>query len=268
MAKKPEILENDDVKKDAEVGAQDEVKTVSEDITSLFGEDLSEEFKDKAKTLFEAALNDRIAAEKQRIEEEKAAEIEALKAELTEQVDTYMSYVVEQWMKENQVAIENSLRNEITENFISGLKTLFTENYVEVPEDKADLIDDMAGHVVELEDKLNEAIAENIEMKKMINEAQMEAILDEISEGLADTQVEKLKVLVEGIAFEDATSYRKKVEIVKENYFSDNKKTGTDLVEDEQAAIDPESDSGKAVLKSNDPNVNRYAEMISKSVKK
>ncbi len=260
MAQKPEILENDDSKKDA--------VAVNEDITSIFGEDLTEEFKEKAKTLFEAALNDRVASEVARLEEEKQAEVEALKSELTEQVDTYMNYVVEQWMKENEVAIESSLRNDIAENFISGLKNLFVENYVEVPEDKADLIDDMAEHVVELEDALNEAIAENIEMKKMINEAQMEAIVDEISEGLADTQAEKLKVLIEGIAFEDADSYRKKVEIVKESYFSDKKKAGTSLVAEEQDAIDPDTEDGKAVLKSTDPLVNRYVEAISKSLKK
>lgn len=266
MAQKPEILENDDAKNDEIV--QDEVKTVNEDITALFGDDLTEEFKEKATTLFEAALNDRVAAEVQRLEEEKQAEIEALKDELTEQVDTYMSYVVEQWMKENEVAIENSLRSEIVENFISGLKTLFVENYVDVPEDKADLINDMAEHVEELEASLNEAISENIEMKKMINEAQMEAIFDDVCEGLADTQAEKLKVLVEGIAFEDADSYRRKVEIVKENYFSDKKKTGTSLVAEEQDAIDPDTESGKAALKSNDPVVNRYVEAISKSLKK
>lgn len=266
MAQKPEILENDDVKNEEIV--QDEVKTVNEDIAALFGDDLTEEFKEKASTLFEAALNDRVAAEVQRLEEEKQAEIEALKDELTEQVDTYMSYVVEQWMKENEVAIENSLRSEIVENFISGLKTLFVENYVDVPEDKADLINDMAEHVEELEASLNEAISENIEMKKMINEAQMEAIFDDVCEGLADTQAEKLKVLVEGIAFEDADSYRRKVEIVKENYFSDKKKTGTSLVAEEQDAIDPDTEAGKVALKSNDPVVNRYVEAISKSLKK
>jgi len=268
MATKPEILENDDVATDAEVASEDGDKTVSEGLLSMFGDELSEEFKEKVTTLFEAAMNDRVASEVQRLQEEKDAEIEALKAELTEQVDTYMTYVVEQWMKENQVAIDNQIRADISENFISGLKNLFVENYIEVPADKIDLVDDMADHVVELEDKLNVAIAENIEMKQMINEAQMEAVFDEVSEGLADTQAEKLKVLIEGISFEDADSYRKKVDIVKENYFSDKKKTGTDILEDEQAAIDPDSDSGKDVLKSTDPIVNRYAEAISKTLKK
>jgi hypothetical protein len=268
MATKPDILENDDVKQDAETAPQDGDNTVSEGLLTLFGDDLSEEFKEKVTTLFEAAMNDRVASEKARLQEEKEAEIEALKAELTEQVDTYMTYVVEQWMKENQVAIDNQLRSDISENFISGLKNLFVENYIEVPEDKIDLVDDMASHVVELEDKLNEAIAENIEMKQMINEAQMEAVFDEVSEGLADTQAEKLKVLVEGIVFEDVDSYRKKVEIIKENYFADKKKTGTDIVEDEQAAIDPDSETGKTVLKSTDPVVNKYVEAISKSIKK
>jgi hypothetical protein len=268
MAQKPEILENDDVKKDAEIASEGDDKTVNEGLLSIFGDDITEEFKEKVSTLFEAAMNDRLTAEKTRLQEEKDSEIAALKAELTEQVDTYMTYVVEQWMKDNQVAIDNQLRADISENFISGLKTLFAENYIEVPEDKINLVDDMASHVVELEDKLNEAIAENIEMKKMINEAQMEAVFDEVSEGLADTQAEKLKVLIEGIAFDDVDSYRKKVEIVKENYFSDKKQTGTNLVEDEQAGIDPESESGKTALKSTDPVVNRYVEAISKTLKK
>jgi len=268
MATKPEILENDDVENDAENASEDGDKTVSEGLLSMFGDELSEEFKEKVTTLFEAAMNDRVASEVQRLQEEKDAEIEQLKAELTEQVDTYMTYVVEQWMKENEVAIDNQLRADISENFINGLRNLFVENYIEVPDDKIDLVDDMADHVVELEDKLNEAIAENIEMKQMINEAQMEAVFDDIAEGLADTQAEKLKVLIEGIAFDDVDSYRKKVEIIKENYFSGKKTTGTNIVEDEQAAIDPDSESGRTVLKSNDPVVNKYVEAISKSIKK
>jgi hypothetical protein len=268
MATKPEILENDDVENDAENASEGGDKTVSEGLLSMFGDELSEEFKEKVTTLFEAAMNDRVASEVQRLQEEKDAEIEQLKAELTEQVDTYMTYVVEQWMKENEVAIDNQLRADISENFINGLRNLFVENYIEVPDDKIDLVDDMADHVVELEDKLNEAIAENIEMKQMINEAQMEAVFDDVAEGLADTQAEKLKVLIEGIAFDDVDSYRKKVEIIKENYFSGKKTTGTNIVEDEQAAIDPDSESGKTVLKSNDPVVNKYVEAISKSIKK
>ena len=270
MAKKPEILENEDVKKDASI-AEDVTpteNTIKEDLAGLFGEDLTEEFKEKVTTLFEAALADRVSTEATRLEEEKVAEIEEIKAELTEQVDTYMTYVVEQWMKENEVAIENSLKNEITESFISGLKDLFVESYIEVPSDKTDIVEELAGQVESLEEDLNAAIAENVEMKKMINEAQMEAILDEVCEGLADTQTEKLKVLAEGISFEDADNYRKKLEIVKESYFADNKKTGTALVAEEQLAVDPDSDDGKAVLKSNDPNVNRYVDAISKSLKK
>jgi hypothetical protein len=269
MAKKPEILENDDVKHDVSIEESTEVKgAIKEDLANLFGEELTEEFKEKVTTLFEAALADKVSIEAKRLEEEKAAEIEELKAELTEQVDTYMTYVVEQWMKENEVAIESSLKNDITEGFISGLKNLFVESYIEVPADKTDVVEELAGQVESLEADLNEAIAENVEMRKMINEAQMEAILDDVCEGLADTQTEKLKVLAEGISFEDADNYRKKLEIVKESYFADTKKTGTALVAEEQLAVDPDSEDGKAVLKSNDPNVNRYVDAISKSLKK
>lgn len=266
MANKPtEIVEND--LEEVKVVAEATDTSIKEDISSLFGEDLTEEFKEKVSTLFEAAIADRLNEEKQRLEEESQAALETHKAELTEQVDTYMNYVVEQWMKDNEVAISSSLRNEVVEGFITGMKDLFVEHYIDVPEDKIDVLEDMAESVETLEAQLNEAIAENVEMKKMINEAQAAATFDEVCEGLADTQAEKLSVLAEGIVFEDVDSYRKKLEIIKESYFADTKKTSTIMSEDIIQDLDSDDD-GKSYMKSNDPNVNRYVQAISNSIKK
>jgi hypothetical protein len=250
---------------------------VKDDVAALVsGEDLSEEFKQKAATIFEAAVVNKVKSEIAKIQEQYDAAFEQaiaekeeeIKASLAEDVEKYLDYVVEQWMEQNTVAIESSIRTEISENFIQRMKTLFAESYIEIPDEKADAFAEMADKVAELEESLNEAIADNVEMKRLIDEAQKEAILDEVCEGLADTQVEKLKVLAEGVAFEDAEAYRKKVEIIKESYFADKKKSGTAIVEDEQAAIDPQSEEGSTVVKSSDPVVNRYVDAISKQIKK
>jgi len=218
------------------------------------GEDLSEQFKEKASTIFEMAVNYRIGEITEQLEElyadklnEKVEEIEESYAQqlqdLTGKIDQYLNYVVEEWLKENEVAVETSLRSEITEDFIHGLKNLFAEHYIEVPEEKVNVVEELALRVEELEAKLNEAVNENIELRDSLNEMSTEEIFNEVSEGLTLSQVEKFKKLAEGVDFDEVESFKKKLLIVKENYFPSNdvKKTSNLLEEsfdgEEPAAV-------------------------------
>jgi hypothetical protein len=219
--------------------------SMKEEINGLFGDDLSEEFKEKASVVFEAAVASRIAEERATLEEEIAStkaqleeDFEAAKTQLTEelsaQVSDYLDYVVEQWMEANEVAIESSLNTIIAEEFIEKLKGLFEESYIQVPKEKIDLVAEMTAKVEELESQLNGAIAENIELSKLVEDSVQREVFDEVSEGLAMTQVEKLRTLAEGVEFDNADTYRKKLEIVKEQYFSDKKTTTVKSIEENE----------------------------------
>ena len=197
---------------------------------------LSEEFKDKAAIIFEAAIKSKLSDEIDRLEEkyneELTAEVDATKADLVEKVDNYLNYVVENWMAENQVAIQQGLRTEIAENFMNSLKDLFTESYIDVPESKVDLVDELSTTVDELEEKLNSTTAKAIEMAEQLEGYQKEAIIREASKDLADTQVEKLKKLVEDIDFDNEETFTKKVATVKESYFSKKVTESKDEIEE------------------------------------
>jgi len=188
---------------------------------------LSDEFKGKASVIFEAAVKSKLAQEIDRLEEnyktELAEEVDSTKSELVEKVDSYLNYVVENWMKENQLAIQNGLRTEIAEDFMGKLKDLFTESYIDVPESKVDLVDDLVENVEELEKALNEATEKAIQTAQVLEGYQREAVIREASKDLADTEVEKLKGLVEDVDFEDEATFTNKVKTIKESYF--NKKT-------------------------------------------
>lgn len=196
-----------------------------EDLNALVSEEatLSDEFKDKAATIFEAAIKSKLSAEIDRLEEkyneELAEEISTTKADLVEKVDSYLNYVVEQWMEDNKVAVQAGLRTEIAETFMNNLKDLFVESYVNVPESKVDLVDELAGEVEELEDKLNESTGKIIEMTGELEEFKREQAIAEASKGLADTQVEKLRSLVQDIDYSD--KFAEKVKTVKESYFKE-----------------------------------------------
>ena len=198
----------------------------SQDLNALVESEatLSDEFKAKAETIFEAAIKSKLTEEIDRLEEkyneELAEEVESTKADLVEKVDTYLNYVVENWMEENKLAVQSGLRTEIAENFMSSLKDLFEESYIEVPEAKVDLVDEMADQVSELEESLNDTTAKNIEMMGELEELKREKIIREASEGLAETQVEKLKSLVNDIDFDSEETFAEKVETVKESYFT------------------------------------------------
>ena len=199
--------------------------SVEEDVNALLGgEELSEEFKEKAKVVFEAALNSKVKEIQEALEvqyaEKLAEEKEGLKDTLTERVDAYLEYVCEEWMTENELAVEHGLKTEMTESFLSGMKGLFEEHYVTIPEDKYDVLESMVEKLDEMETKLNEQIDKNIDLNKRLAESTAGSILDQISEGLAATQKEKLASLAESVEFESETEYREKLETLKESYFS------------------------------------------------
>ena len=211
---------------------------MQEHMDALFGgEELSEDFKDRASTIFEAAVADRVNEIETELREDHdkviTEHVETLRAELTERLDDYLGYVVEEWMKENELAVEKGIRGDIAENFIHGLKGLFESCYVDVPNEKYDLIDGMATKIEELEEQVNEGLNNNISLRKEILEHRCTEVFVEVAEGLVDTQVEKLRSLSEGLEFETEEQYRDKLNVLKESYFGDKdaSESSTDYVE-------------------------------------
>jgi hypothetical protein len=246
-----------------------DMKTVKEDVEDMFaGEDLSENFKEKASILFEAAINARLIAETARLEEDYEnainEELEALNESITTKLDSYLDYVVEQWMEDNEVAIESTLRNELAEEFMEGLKNLFAEHYISVPQEQVDVLEALADKVNALEDRLDDSITENTELKGYLLETKKGEILEEIASDLALTQQDKFSALVEGIEFDgDLETYARKVMIIKENYFRTETTYSSNIEEETFEGELYESTGSKYV----DPNVNRYVQAISKTVK-
>ena len=198
---------------------------IEEDVNALLGgEELSEQFKAKAKTIFEAALKSKVTEIKEALEvqysEALAEEVEVVKEELSNRVDAYLEYVSDEWFAENALAIEGGLKTEMTESFLEGMKGLFEEHYVTIPEDKYDVLESMVDKLDDMETKLNEQIEKNISLNKRLAESVADGILDQVSEGLASTQKEKLASLAESVGFESEEEYREKLETLKESYFS------------------------------------------------
>jgi AcrR family transcriptional regulator len=241
--------------------------TAKEDVEEMFGEELSEEFKERATTLFEAAVTARVTTELARLEEELESRLDEEVTEvvetLTTQLDNYLDYVVENWMKENEVAIESALRNELMEDFIEGLKGLFAQHYIDVPNTKLDVLESLASKVEELETRLNESIEENVEMKRQIIEVERGHALAEVAEGLTVVQMDKFEKLAEGIEFDgNLDSYRRKLNIIKENYFGE--KPSAKRVQD----FDNEASGILTEEVVTSPEVKRYVDAISRTIKK
>jgi hypothetical protein len=197
---------------------------IDEDVNALLqGEELSEEFQEKARTIFETAINAKVAEVKEALEarysEVLAEEVEDIKKELNERVDSYLEYVAEEWFTENQLAIEAGLKSEMTESFLTGMKSLFEEHYVSIPEEKYDVLESMVEKLDDMETKLNEQIEKNVSLNKRLAESVADGIVDQVSEGLAQTQKEKLASLAESVEFESENQYREKLETLKESYF-------------------------------------------------
>lgn len=219
---------------------------VSQDVAALTdGEELSEEFKEKAATIFEAAVVSRLNEELANVHEEYASalaeEITGIKTELAEKVDEYLTYAVQSWIDDNRLAVESGLKAEIAESVVDGLKKVFVENHIEVPEEKADIINEMASELDSMEAKLNNEIEKSVTLTAQIAGYVKNGIVNEVSEGLAATEKEKLASLAEGVEFEDEESFRTKVETLKESYFSSKPETPGDTVaEDVQPVVDTE----------------------------
>ena len=217
----------------AEIDERIKSISVKEDMEVLMGADdsLSEEFKVKAATIFEAAVKTKIRSEIERIDEqvksEKETDMETFKEELTEKVDTYLNYVVEEWTKENELAIERGLKGEIAEDFISGLKQLFEDHYIDVPDEKYDVLEAQSEKISELEEKLNEAIQKNVNLSSSNETLVREQVISEVSEDLADTEIEKFKSLTQDVEFGDEETFRQKLDTLKESYFPKTQTTST-----------------------------------------
>jgi len=250
-----------------------------EDVDEMFGSELSEEFKEKAEVVFEAALNVRTNLEFARLEEEfaiKEAELEeafeealeeqttAVMEEITSKLDQYLDYCIEQWMEENKLAIENSLRADIAEDFMTSLRDVFAEHYITIPDEKIDIVAEMKAELEEVKSQLVNAVDENIVLGSIIEQATKEAAFEDVSEGLAETQVEKLKTLAEGIDYTDLEAYRKKLEIVKEQYFKTTKRASSGFITEE---IDGEDDTANGLTGFTAPGMDKYVQAIAKAVK-
>ena len=235
---------------------------VKEDIDAIVsGEELSEDFKTKASTIFEAAVSAKVISEVndrlQVFEDEYKKELSEAKDEyltnMSEKIDGYLNYVVEEWMKENELAVEKGIRSELVEDFMTGLKNLFQEHYIDIPEEKVDLVDDLFEKVEELEGKLDESINTNVEVKKELSKFKKEEVLRNVSEELAETEKEKLTKLADGIDYEDDNQYQEKLEVLKENYFP-KASDAPQIISEEVENTETEENAEESV----DPSISRY----------
>ena len=240
-----------------ETEAVDLNAAIEDDVNALLsGEDLSEEFKEKAKVIFEASINAKITDIENQLNEEyeKALneQVEEIKVELTERTDAYLEYVADEWLKENALAVENGIKTEMTESFMEGMKKLFEEHYVTLPEDKYDVLENMVDKLDEMETKLNEQIEKNVALNQQLGESTAQTIINNVAEGLAVSQKEKLQSLAESVEFESEESYRGKIETLKESYFGQKKTTTTTSapqeLKEEAAHVEPATGSMAAYL--------------------
>jgi len=242
---------------ETETEAVDLNAAIEEDVNALLsGEDLSEEFKEKAKTIFEASINAKITDIENQLNEEYAKalteQVEEIKVELTERTDAYLEYVAQEWMEENALQVENGIKTEMTESFMEGMKKLFEEHYVTLPEDKYDVLENMVDKLDEMETKLNEQIEKNVTLNQKLGESTAQTIFNNVAEGLAVSQKEKLQSLAESVEFESEESYRGKIETLKESYFGQKKTTTTTSapqeLKEEAAHVEPATGAMAAYL--------------------
>ena len=227
---------------------EDDTPSIEEDIEALIaGEELSEEFQEKARTIFETAIKTKVAEMKEEVQKQYEVslteEVANLKSELTERVDSYLEYVAQEWLTENQLSVEHGLKTEMTESFLTGMKSLFEEHYVTIPEEKYDVLNSMVEKLDEMEDKLNEQINKNIALNKRLAESVADVILADVSEGLALSQKDKFTSLAENVEFDSEETYREKLVTLREAYFSSN----TGVQENKSETISEETETGHQV---------------------
>ena len=218
------VIEHEEEEVVAESEQEEEMIDVEQDIQALLeGEELSEEFQNKARTIFEAAIRTKLSEIKEQVkvsyEEKLVEEVASIKEELKDRVDSYLEYVADEWVQENKIAIEHGLKSEMTESFLEGMRGLFEEHYVTIPEEKYDVIESMVDKLDEMEGKLNEQIEKNVALNKRLAESVSDVVFAEVTDGLAQTQKDKLAGLVDNVEFESETAYREKLETLKESYF-------------------------------------------------
>ncbi len=240
----------------------------SDDVAALFGdEDLSEQFKEKATTIFESAvlskINEQLEEMAEIAEVQKTLEIEEAHSEMTDKLDSYLDYVVEQWLTDNRIAVENGIRTEIAEEFMGGLKKLFEESYIEMPEEKVDVLSDLYDEKESLEEELNKELKKNIELSEQIEELHKTTVISELSEGLTDLQAEKMKSLSEGVDFISVDDFAEKIEMLKENYFNSDEEQLTETIFDEDEPLEEEATSPRVTGE-----MAQYMSAISRTVKK
>ena len=272
---KPTSMKEEEVEieatEDQEVVAEEETKEVeidlSADVKALVSSDadLSEEFKDKAATIFEAAVKTRIQEQTKileaQYEEKLSAETETVKEAMVEKVDSYLNYVVEEWMKENELAVERGIRTEIAEDFITGLKDLFKEHYIDVPEEKYNVLDDLTNQNKKLEEKLNEQISKNVDLTKEVSSSAKAKAIDEVASDLADTEKEKFEKMAENVEYDGADKFKEKLETIKESYFPKTK------IEETASKDEVDSVAANAPIESNTDAMAAYTAAITKNLK-
>ena len=262
-ATKKEASDEDDEDEDEDEDEKSESYDMSDDIDALVGgEDLSEEFKSKAKTVFQAAVSAKVSEIKENLESQKRDEIveasNEIKEDLTNKVDSFLGYVAEEWVKDNELAIERGLKSELTENFISGLKALFEDHYVEVPDDKLDVVDELASKIEEVEAKLNEEVSKNIDLSQERDELVRDKVVTEMSSDLTSSEVEKLTKLIEDLDQDE--DFESNVKTIKESYFSGSKET---LQLDEEVVSDSDENTSTEDIVL-DPSMAAYSAAIGK----
>ena len=259
------VAEEEEVENQEEESTETIVEPI--DLSPIFGEDLSEDFREKATSIFEAAVIARVNNEMEKVsaalEEKYAEEFTVYKEGVVEKIDAYLNYVVENYLEENKLAVESGLRSEIAEDFMSGLKALFKEHYIEVPEEKYDVISELQDKVTELEEGLNSQLENNVNLNTEVTDLRKKLIIKEMSKDLADTEASKLAKLLEGVEFDNADFYKEKVSVIKENYFPRDA-----IVTKESAKQALIEETAPAEVYSGNDVVSTYAQALSRSIKR
>ena len=263
------VAEEETTEEEVVAEEEDYAVDVEQDVQALFeGEELSEEFQSKARTIFEAAIKEKVSEIKENLqtayEQALVEEVANVRDELTERVDAYLEYVADEWIQENQLQVESGLKTEMTESFLEGMKSLFEEHYVSVPEDKYDVLESMVDKLDEMESKLNEQIERNVALNQRLAESTSDVILADVSEGLALSQKEKLASLASNVEFESETDYREKLVSLRESYFPSNKTTSAPSAHSETISEGTEVDSPQQVSSS----MEAYMQTLSRVAKK
>jgi len=264
-----EVVAEEETSEEEVVTEEEETYDVEADVAALLeGEELSEEFQNKAKTIFETAIKTKVAEIKEELQESYATalveELDKIKEGLTERVDGYLEYVADEWMQENQLQVEAGLKTEMTESFLEGMKSLFEEHYVTIPEEKYDVLNSMVDKLDEMESKLNEQIDRNVALNRRLAESNADGVFTAVAEGLADTQKEKLATLAENVEFESETDYREKLVTLKESYFPSK----TSAPKSTSENLSEEVSTDEVISEETTPRMQAYLDVLSRAAKK